>query len=185
MRKMMTVLLLAMFTISANAGKINVEKSTLSWKATKLTGKHWGTIKIKEGNIEEKDGALTGGNFVVDMTSIAIDKDDLQGEYHDKLLSHLESDDFFSTKKHETSMLKIKNVKANGKGKYTVSADLTIKGKTKKVKDFEVTSKNGTYSGTVVFNRTKYGIKYNSGSFFENLGDKLIHDDVTLTFSVK
>ena len=32
----------------------------------------------------------------------------------------------------------------------------------------------------MTLDRTKYGINYNSGNFFEDLGDKLIHDDFDL-----
>ncbi|MBT5858406.1 MAG: YceI family protein, partial [Flavobacteriales bacterium] len=33
---------------------------------------------------------------------------------------------------------------------------------------------------TIVFDRTKYDIKYNSGSYFDDLGNYLILDDVKL-----
>jgi hypothetical protein len=33
-------------------------------------------------------------------------------------------------------------------------------------------------------NRTLFGIKYGSGSFFQGLGDKVIYDDFTLAFNV-
>lgn len=185
MMRFIAVFLLSILATTTHAAKIDVKNSELNWKATKLTGKHWGTVKIKEGNIKEKDGSLTGGNFVVDMESIDIDKEDLQGEWKAKLLTHLNSADFFSVDKFKTSELKIKSVKSLKNNKFLVSAEMTIKGKTQAVKDFEVAKKDGAYKGTIVFNRTKFGIKYNSGSFFENLGDKLIHDDVSLTFSVK
>ena len=32
----------------------------------------------------------------------------------------------------------------------------------------------------LVFDRSKYDVRYGSGSFFENLGDKLILDDIEL-----
>ena len=50
--------------------------------------------------------------------------------------------------------------------------------------DAEVNDASGQISatGTMVVNRTKYGIKYGSGSFFQGLGDKVIYDDFTLKF---
>jgi hypothetical protein len=33
----------------------------------------------------------------------------------------------------------------------------------------------------MIFDRSKYDVKYNSGSFFENLGDRLILDDIELS----
>jgi hypothetical protein len=34
---------------------------------------------------------------------------------------------------------------------------------------------------TLVFDRSKYDVKFGSQSFFENLGDKLVYDDVDMT----
>lgn len=34
--------------------------------------------------------------------------------------------------------------------------------------------------GDMIFDRTKYDIKYRSGNYFENLAEKLIYDDVHL-----
>ena len=39
-------------------------------------------------------------------------------------------------------------------------------------------------TGVVVVNRTKYDINYWSGSFFSDLGDKMIYDDFTLKFKL-
>ncbi|MDK2772760.1 MAG: YceI family protein, partial [Flavobacterium sp.] len=74
---------------------------------------------------------------------------------------------------------------AKGNGVYTVFADLTIKGKTNPV-NFDLTVNENTATTKLVIDRTEYDIKYGSGSFFENLGDKTIYDDfelnVTLSF---
>jgi hypothetical protein len=37
----------------------------------------------------------------------------------------------------------------------------------------------------LVIDRTKYNVKYGSGSFFDNLGDKMIYDDFKLSVSLK
>ena len=67
----------------------------------------------------------------------------------------------------------------------TVTADLTIKGKTNPV-TFDITVNGNTATTKVIVDRAKYDIKYGSGSFFDNLGDKTIYDefelDVTLNF---
>ena len=67
------------------------------------------------------------------------------------------------------------------KGK--MDAELTVKGVTKPV-SFSYQQKGNKYTGTLKFDRTKYGIKYGSGSFFDNLGDRMIHDEVTVEFIV-
>ena len=38
------------------------------------------------------------------------------------------------------------------------------------------------YSGTLVFDRTKFGMIYGSGDFFKGLGDKMIHNEVKVDF---
>ena len=60
---------------------------------------------------------------------------------------------------------------------------LTIKSKTNPIK-VSYTKKGKTYSGKLKFDRTKFDMIYGSGNFFKNLGDKIIHDEVVLDFSV-
>jgi len=162
------------FTITnAQTKKINTEKSKLTWVGKKVTGKHEGTVNFKEGNLIFKAGKLKGGNFTVDMTTI--NATDLEGEYQQKLNGHLKAEDFFGTDKYPTSKLVIKKIANLGKGKYKITADLTIKDITlPNVFEMQVNKNNATAS--VKVDRTKYGIKYNSGSIFSGLGDKTIDD---------
>ena len=36
----------------------------------------------------------------------------------------------------------------------------------------------------IIIDRSKYNVRYGSGTFFENLGDKTIYDDFTLTVQI-
>ena len=36
------------------------------------------------------------------------------------------------------------------------------------------------YQAEIVIDRSKFDVKYGSGSFFDNLGDNMIYDDFTL-----
>ena len=47
-----------------------------------------------------------------------------------------------------------------------------------------VKTKEG-YKADLVFDRTKYNVKYASGNFFKNLGDKLILDEIELSAQLK
>lgn len=173
--KLMQLVALTLFTIgSVGAADIDLKASTLKWLGTKVTGKHFGKIYFKKGSVEIKDGKLAGGDFVVDMNSLTVD--DLSGEWATKFVNHMKHEDFFTVKKYPTSSLKIKSVKGK-----TVTADLTIKGKTNEVK-FDVASDGKTYSGQMKFDRTKFDMKYGSGDFFKGLGDKMIHNDVVVDF---
>lgn len=176
-------LLVAFGTVAtAQTKKVNVEKSTINWNAKKVTGEHSGTVNLKEGNLIFKGGKLAGGNFTVDMTSLAAT--DLTGDWKGKLEGHLKSDDFFGTEKFPTSTLVFKKIATKADGVYTVTADLTIKGITNPV-TFDITVKGDTATSVVTIDRTKYGIKYNSKNFFDSIGDKAIYDDFTLTVNLK
>jgi polyisoprenoid-binding protein YceI len=106
------------------------------------------------------------------------------GQGKEKLDGHLKSEDFFGTEKFPTSTLVFKTIAAKGAGVYTVTADLTIKGITDSV-TFDLATTANTASANVKINRTKFGIKYGSGSFFDNLGDKAIADEFDLTVALK
>jgi len=156
---------------------IKVESSKVNWKAYKVTGAHEGTISLKSGFLTFNEETLTGGEFIIDMTSIACT--DLEGEYKGKLEGHLKSDDFFGVEKHTTSTLVIKKVKSTGKNSYKVTGDLTIKGKTNPINfDFSVYGKKA--SASLKIDRAQYDVKYGSTSFFEGLKDKAIYDEFDL-----
>lgn len=169
-------------TVSAQTKKVDVSKSTINWVGKKVTGEHSGTVAIKEGALVFKKNVLKGGTFTVDMTSLTAT--DLTGEYQGKLNGHLKADDFFGTDKYPTSTLVFKTIANKGKGVYTVTADLTIKGKTNPV-TFDLTVNGNNASTAFKVDRTKYDIKYGSKSFFEGLGDKTIYDDFELTVNLK
>jgi polyisoprenoid-binding protein YceI len=91
----------------------------------------------------------------------------------------LRSEDFFGIEKFKTATLVFKKIKSNGNDQYAVTADLTIKGITKPI-SFNITVKGNTAKTVLNVDRTKYGIKYGSGSFFSDLGDKTISDEFIL-----
>jgi len=160
---------------------INASESSVSWEGKKVTGKHNGLVSIAEGSLQFDDGALTGGTVVMDMSSITVE--DLQGEWGQKLLGHLQSDDFFSIEKHPTATLVITSVAQKDGGEYGITADLTIKGTTKPVA-FDAQLTDSGASAKITIDRTDYDIRYGSGKFFDNLGDKTIYDDFTLDISL-
>jgi len=162
--------------------KVNTSKSELTWNGKKVAGEHTGTIALKEGTITMDGAKLTGGKFVADLNSITC-TDLTDKEYNGKLIGHLKSEDFFSVAKHPTATFVVTKATPKAAGVYDVTGDLTIKGITKPV-TFPVTVKStaaGTEAtGKLVVDRSKYDIKYNSKSFFENLGDKMINDDFSI-----
>ena len=187
--KLAVVLALVLWAVApafAQSFQVNKDESSIKWTGKKVTGSHHGTIAIKSGNLEVKNHQLAGGNLVVDMTSIK-DLDLTDPEWNKKLIGHLSSDDFFGVEKYPVSRLVIKKVEPKGDSLYHISGDLTIKGITQPVEfdsNIAISGNKLEASGTVPVDRTKYGIKYGSGSFFSNLGDKMIDDIFTLDFSL-
>src|SRR5690606_2927897 len=120
------------FAGNGESFKVNSDASKVVWKAEKVTGSHNGNVISKEGKLVMEAGKLIGGEFVIDMTSITCA--DLEGEYNQKLVGHLKSDDFFSVANFPTAKLVIKQAVHQGKNDYKIVGDLTIKGITKPVK---------------------------------------------------
>jgi len=162
---------------------INPDQSIIVWTGREVTtSKHFGNIYFASGQFEVKSGLISSGEFVVDMTTI--DNQDLPEERRARLEAHLKSDDFFSVESHPTALLSILSSESLADGKWLVSGELTIKTFTHPV-EFEMLNSNDGWKANLVFDRSKYEVKFRSGTFFENLGDKLIYDDIELAINLK
>ncbi|MEK6151641.1 YceI family protein [Flavobacteriaceae bacterium 3-367] len=189
-RNALSMVMALVFGFSATANtpidgekkEVKASESKVTWKAYKVTGSHTGTVDLKQGSLLFEEGKLTGGEFVVDMSTLV--STDLEGEYKGKLEGHLKSDDFFSVANHPTSKLVFTSVEVSGKNSYKVVGDLTIKGITKPV-SFDVSVYGSKATATLKIDRAKYDVKYGSGSFFENLGDKTIYDEFDLVVDLE
>ncbi|MBT8256697.1 MAG: YceI family protein [Bacteroidia bacterium] len=161
--------------------KINVAESSINWKGKKILGSHTGTIAFQDGYLSMEGDKIIGGSFVVDMTTINVT--DLQGESKGKLEGHLKSDDFFGIENYPTATLVIKDATKSG-NTYDVNGNITIKGITEPI-NFELEMGESAAVASVKIDRTKFGIRYGSGSFTDNLGDKAISDNFTLDVTLK
>ncbi len=168
---------LSFATINVDKKEIKTEKSKVIWKGYKVTGSHEGTIAIQSGFLNFTEGILSGGEFVIDMTSI--NTTDMKGGGKGKLDGHLKSDDFFGVAAHPTATLVFNKVTATNENEYTVTGDLTIKGKTNPI-TFKMVISGNKATASLKIDRTKYGIKYKSASFFDSLKDKAIYDEFDL-----
>ena len=183
----LSVISLTSFTILTHQDhvKVNTETSTVKWTGSKVTSSHEGDIKIKSGKLILDHGRLVGGEFEMDMTTI-VNTDIENQESRNNLEGHLKSKDFFGVENHPTAELKITKVDAlkivdqNGNN-YAVVADLTIKGITHPIIfNANVKIKGAAFLAIakIKIDRTKWGVEYNSGNFFKDLGDKLILDEI-------
>lgn len=165
--------------------KVDGTASSINWLAKKVTGQHGGTIAMTSGTLTVANDNITGGSFVIDMNSIKCT--DLTGEWADKLIGHLRSDDFFSVEKNPTAQLTITKVNYESANKANIDANLTIKGITKAISFPSAISKKGDVLvavSTIRVDRTKFDIKYGSKSFFESIGDKAIEDEFEITVNL-
>ena len=183
--------LLAFTPLKHGDGKyqVDVTKSTIEWVGKKFTGEHSGKLSLKSGEIVMGGHGISSANFDIDMTTI--DCTDLEGESAEDLENHLRADDFFGTDKFPIASIVMVSAGAltddkNGNN-FNITANLTIKGITNEITFPALVSigdKQVTMKTKVVFDRTKWGIKYKSKTVFDDLGDKFIYDDVELNISL-
>ena len=91
----------------------------------------------------------------------------------------IRNDDFFGVDNYPTATLKITKATAFKDSKATVTGEFTIKSKTQTI-NFEVIKEKESYLAKIEIDRTKHDIKYGSGTFFDDLGDRMINDEFTL-----
>lgn len=173
------------------------EESVINWKGEKMSGdNHTGDLKLSEGAVSVVDGKLTNGVFVIDMNSITVTDIPADDENNGYLVGHLKGsneenqDHFFNVAKYPTAKFEIANVtETENEGKVTIEGNLTLKETTKPVKfDAVVTVTDNDVLITTeefAFDRTEFGVNYNSGKLFQDLGDKVIKDEVKVKLSVK
>ena len=155
---------------------IDLEKSKIKWTGKEITtSSHYGTLKFVEGEIKFQPEAVTG-KVVVDMESLSVD--DLTGGSKARLEGHLRSDDFFSVSSHKSSTIEVTSSKKNGDD-FDIDRVLTMKVISHPI-SFVLSVDNKVATSKLTFDRSKYDVRFRSGTFFENLGDKLILDDIEL-----
>jgi polyisoprenoid-binding protein YceI len=155
----------------------DTSKTKLLWLGEKVTGQHTGTISLQSGWLNWQDNKIVSGEFDIDMASLK------ETDNNAMLLGHLKSDDFFGVAKFPLAKLVITGSTPFDKGTGVVSGNLTIKGITNPIEFKATTQKKdeGTwFFANITVDRTKYNIRYGSGSFFDNLGDKTIYDEFKL-----
>jgi polyisoprenoid-binding protein YceI len=173
------------------AYKLQPQLSTLGWEGKAVTHGHVGTMNFSSGELLVKGSTIVGGTVIVDMKTLKA-TDIKDAEQHGKFVGHMSSDDFFSAEKFPTSTFKIVSVTpikgaAKDADNATIAGDMTIKGVTQRISfPAKVGVKDGiaAATGKVTIDRTKFGLKYGSKSFFESIGDKAIYDNFDLTFNV-
>ena len=177
MKNAILLLTFMLYPVLTNAQvKMNAdtEKTTLQWLGEKVMGQHTGTINLKDGWLTLNNNQIVSGEFNIDMASLK------ESESNQMLEKHLKSDDFFGVEKFPTAKLVLTGSDSFEKGTAVVRGSLTIKGTTNPIEFKALLQKKdeGTwFFANIIIDRTKFNIRYGSGSFFDNLGDKAIYDE--------
>lgn len=171
---------------TADLNNVDLGASVITWKGTKPTGAHEGTIMLKDASLVVEEGKLKGGEFVVDMSSMK--NTDLDAEGGAKLVGHLTSADFFDVPTYPTSKFVITSVEEK-EDKLHVTGNLTVKDVTKSITIPAMLLTEGDVttfkSETFTIDRADFNVKYGSKSFFDDLKDKFIDDLMEMSFTVK
>ncbi len=174
--------------------EIDTTASTVTWRGTKPTGEHRGTIDIQDGQLTANAKEITGGKVIINMNSIAVTDEGMDEESRANLENHLKGTvegketDFFNVNKFPTATFEITGL-SESNGKKMLQGNLTIKDETKHI-EFPVTTSIeddviNLKSETFTIDRTDWKVNYGSKTVFDNLGDKFISDDMELTINVK
>lgn len=174
---------------------VSTDVSNVIWTGSKPAGAHTGTLSISEGTLSAVGSQITGGSFTLDMNSINVT--DLEGDQKAYLEGHLKGsneknqNDFFNVAQYPTGKFDITKVtKKEGdvNGNALVYGNLTLKDQTKQVAFTALVDlKDGMVRVSTpefTINRTDWGIKYGSPTFFEGLKDKAIDDNIKLKINL-
>ncbi|GAA3917891.1 YceI family protein [Hymenobacter algoricola] len=173
---LLTGLLLA-FQPAATSYQVSPATSRLTWTGYAETGT-WaptGTLLLRRGRFDYDGTRLRNGRFEFDMASITHTNAQLQ--------QHLRDVDFFDVERFPTAVFSLREV-ANG----VAVGELTLKGITRPLQfPVSLTRRPGgslALRGTATLDRTRFGVNYNSSSFFQNLGSYAIRNDFQLEFEL-
>ena len=184
------VKVLSVIETKLNKGLYNMleDSSQVLWECEWLGGaKHDGSVQLVSGSIDISETSDVNGKFIVDLNLMKCF--DLKNEFtNKKLIGHLKSDDFFDVANYPNAVLELVSGKNISGNEFKFNGNLTIKGRTHPV-TFKgtVVENNSSYDADLklIFDRSKYDVRYRSASLFSDLGDRIIADDVKLNVKAK
>ncbi len=157
---------------------VNSADSKVEWKGEILGMKsHTGTVNLTEGTLTVADGAITGGKFAVDLSTIVpLDSTYDEENTKEKLVGHLSSPDFFNVAEFPIATFEITSVEGSD-----LKGNLTVRGITNEetVKNVSIDAESGKVSGTLTFDRSKYDV-----SFKMPVADLVLSNDIPLNVTL-
>jgi polyisoprenoid-binding protein YceI len=152
------------------AYQVNTEASTIAWVGKKPIYTREGTVSFESGYINEN----YEGEFAVQMSSIT--------SQFDGLTDALKGQDFFDVINFPQATLTTTGY-VDGELKGTLNV-LGISEEVSIPAEVNFNENSAVIVAQFMMDRTDFGIQFGSGSFFENLGDQIIDDEVELNVSV-
>ena len=158
----------------------STSKSKFNWTGYGEIGTYAlsGSIILKDGTYRVNNDTLLSATLVMDMQSLNSDNKDLVG--------HLKGPDFFETGRYPEATFELQKPTLLA-DKMNVQGNLTVKNIVQPaIIQLNHIIKNGShyFNGKLTLDRTKFNIKYNSKSFFSNLGDQAIKNSIDLSFDI-
>ncbi len=166
--------------------KVDPAATTVKWVGKKVTGQHDGNLSVTDGSLNFTGDLITSGEINVDMNTLTVTDIPASDENNGKLVGHLKSPDFFNVEKNPTAKLVVTGSEKTKDG-LKVKGNLTFIGKTNPIEFLaKVTKTDSSVKATsdITIDRTKWDLKYGSGSFFKGLGDKAINNDFVVSVNV-
>lgn len=167
------------------------DDSQVKWEGRKPLRSNYydrGTVEVVSGELIVAGGVIGSGKIVFDMSSLQADTTGVGGG-QDRLSGHLKSADFFDVANFPTAVFTITGPGTNGQDEdgYAVVGDLVIKGVSQSIAMFIKARQVGEITritASLSLDRTRWGIKYGSGSFFDDLADNVIDDWFNVSFDL-
>lgn len=150
------------FTKFADTFTVDTAKSKVEWSGSAADHYHPGTVAIKSGTVMVDNGKITGGKFVMDLTTIK--STDGTG---DRLDGHLKSPQFFDAAKFGDATFEITSVNYTSDNTADISGTLNVKGanvpvkfpaKIRGLKDGKLFAEASFSLDPVALNIMKYGV---------------------------
>ncbi|MGK7394862.1 MAG: YceI family protein [Candidatus Cyclobacteriaceae bacterium M3_2C_046] len=163
--------------------QVDLNASVVEWEGTMLgVYSHNGTVELTEGTLETRGNDIVGGSFVVDLNSITPTDENYNPEEDktkEKLVGHLQSDDFFLVSEYPNASFKITG---SSQDNSQVMGELTIRGNTHEetIENVNFDPSTGTASGTLTFDRQKYDVSFQTGA-----QDMVLADEIELDIELK
>ena len=162
--------------------------SSIEWKGFKPTESHNGTINLESGVFSFKEDVIESGTFLIDMNSIVVLDIPADKKGNANLVGHLKNEDFFDAEKYPNAVFEVTGFETKD-GQAMLSGNFTMKEQKNNITIPVSISTEGDMltltSETFTIDRSKWNVKYGSESFFDNLGDKVISNDIELKFNIQ